>query len=156
MPIPPLSDPPPEPPAAGSMARGLCRALAALGFASLVEFPLGNGRRVDIFALAGSGEFTIVEIKTSLADFRADRKWPYYLDFSDRFYFAVPLSFPAELIPEHCGLMVADAFGAEVLRVGPANPLPAARRRALTLRFARVAAVRLRYLLDPEGGAGSG
>lgn len=138
------------------MARGLCRTLAALGYASLAEFPLGNGRRADVLALGGTGEFVIVEIKTSLADFRADHKWPHYLDFADRFYFAIPLGFPAELIPEHCGLIVADAFGAEVLRVGPANPLPAARRRALTLRFARVAAARLSRVLDPEGGAASG
>jgi hypothetical protein len=151
----PLTEPLTEPLSARLLARGLCRALAARGHASLVEFPLGNGRRADILALAGSGEFVIVEIKTSPADFRADRKWANYLDFADRFYFAVPLGFPTALIPEQCGLMVADAFGADVLRAGPANPLPAARRRALTLRFARLAAARLSRLLDPEGDAGS-
>ncbi|HJU15008.1 MAG TPA: MmcB family DNA repair protein [Stellaceae bacterium] len=138
------------------MARGTLRALAALGYVGLVEFPLGNGRRADILALGGAGEFVIVEIKTSLADFRADRKWPCYLDFADRFYFAVPTGFPTVLIPEQCGLMVADGFGAEILRAGRANPLPAARRRAVMLRFARVAAARLTRLLDPDGGAASG
>lgn len=154
MPTPPTPDPATGPLTAGLMARGLLRALAARGHASLVEFPLGNGRRADICALAPSGEFVIVEIKTSPADLRADRKWPHYLDYADRFYFAVPLGFPTALIPEQCGLMVADAFGAEVLRAGPATPLPAARRRALTLRFARLAAARLSRLIDPEGGAG--
>lgn len=152
MPMPLL----PDPPAAGPMARGVRRALAALGYASLCEFPLRNGRRADLLALGASGEFVIVEIKTSLADFRADRKWPHYRDYADRFYFAVPARFPAVLIPEHCGLMVADAFGAEVLRHGPAQPLPAARRRALTLRFAQLAAARLSRILDPEGGDGGG
>lgn len=154
MPIPLVPEPLTGPLTAGLMARGLRRALAALGYASLAEFPLRNGRRADIFALGPSGDVVIVEIKTSLADFRADRKWANYLDFADRFYFAVSLGFPTALIPEQCGLMVADAFGAEVLRAGPANPLPAARRRALTLRFAQIAAARLSRLLDPEGGAG--
>jgi hypothetical protein len=135
------------------MARGVWRALGALGYASLVEFPLANGRRADILALAGSGEFVIVEIKSSLADFRADHKWSSYLDFADRLYFAVPPGFPAVLIPEQCGLMVADAFAAAILRDGRTNPLPAARRRALTLRFAQVAAARLARILDPDGGA---
>lgn len=152
MPMPPLAEPIP----AGLLARGVCRALAALGYASLCEFPLRNGRRADILALGPVGEFVIVEIKTSPADFRADRKWPHYRDYADRFYFAVPIHFPAALIPEHCGLMVADAFGAQVLRDGPAAPLAAARRRALTLRFAQVAAARLSRILDPEGGAGLG
>lgn len=144
----------PAPLTAPLMARGVCRALTALGYASLVEFPLGNGRRADILALAGSGDFVIVEIKSSLADFRADRKWPGYVDFADRFCFAVPPGFPTALIPEQCGLIVADAFAAAVLRAGRANPLPAARRRALTLRFAQIAAARLYRLHDPDGAAG--
>jgi hypothetical protein len=150
MPIPAV----PEAPAARLMARGICRAFAALGYASLVEFPLGNGRRADILALSGSGDVMIVEIKTSLADFRADRKWSSYLDFADRFYFAVSPDFPAALIPEQCGLIVADAFAAAILRAGQASPLPVARRRALTLRFARIAATRLQRTLDPESAAG--
>ncbi len=146
--------PAPEPLTAPLMARGVCRALAALGYASLLEFPLRNGRRADILALAGSGEFVIVEIKTSLADFRADHKWSRYLDFADRLYFAVPPGFPAELIPEQCGLIVADAFAAAVLRAGRTTPLAAARRRALILRFAQIAATRLYRLRDPDGAAG--
>src|SRR5437667_12161184 len=93
------------------LTRGICRALGQLGYASLVEFPLANGRRADILALGKTGELVIVEIKCSVADFRADRKWVTYREFADRLYFAVPNEFPALLIPEECGLMVADAFG---------------------------------------------
>jgi hypothetical protein len=141
------------PPAASILlARGTCRALAQLGYASLLEFPLANGRRADILALGRKGELIIIEIKSSLADFRADRKWASYRDYADRLYFAVPKEFPSLLIPEDCGLMVADGFGAAVLRHGVALPLAAARRRALTLRFALAAAARLRRHLDPEAG----
>ena len=134
------------------LARGVCRALDQLGYASLLEFPLANGRRADVIALGKTGELVIVEIKSSVADFRADQKWPGYRDFSDRLYFAVASGFPSVLIPEECGLMVADAFGAAVLRPGVAVPLSPGRRRALTLRFARVAAARLRRSVDPEAG----
>ena len=134
------------------LARGTCRALDQLGYASLLEFPLANGRRADILALGKSGDLMIVEIKSSVADFRADRKWAAYRAFADRLYFAVPNEFPALLIPEECGLIVADAFGAAVLRHGVAAPLAAARRRAVTLRFAMAAANRLRRHLDPQAG----
>lgn len=140
------------PVSAALLARGVCRALEQLGYASLLEFPLANRRRADILALGRSGDLMIVEIKSSVADFRADRKWPHYRDFADRLYFAVPNEFPALLIPEECGLMVADGFGAAMLRHGALNPLAPARRRALTLRFALAAAARLRRQLDPQAG----
>ena len=141
-----------EPMTAALLARGICRALEQLGYTSLVEFPLINGRRADIIALGKTGDLMIVEIKTSVADFRADRKWTAYRDFSDRLYFAVPNDFPRALIPDECGLMVADTFGAAMLREGSTTRLDAGRRRALTMRFARVAASRLRRLVDPEAG----
>jgi hypothetical protein len=132
------------------LARGVCRALQQLGYASLVEFPLANGRRADILALSRGGELAIIEIKSSVADFRADRKWVEYRDFADRFYFAVPKNFPAALIPEDCGLIVADAFAASMIRDGSPTALAPARRRAVTLRFALAAAARLRRQLDPQ------
>jgi hypothetical protein len=131
------------------LARGLCRALAHRGFATLLEVSLANGRRADVLALGRDGEPVVVEIKSSVADFKSDRKWPDYRDFCDRLYFAVPAGFPAELIPEECGLILADPFGAAILREAPAVPLAAARRRAMMLRFARLGAGRLRRLLDP-------
>jgi hypothetical protein len=134
------------------LARGVCRTLEQLGYVSLVEFPLANGRRADILALGKTRDLLIVEIKSSVADFRADRKWSTYRDFSDRLYFAVPNDFPRALIPDECGLMVADAFSAAVLRDSSTMRLDASRRRALTMRFARLAATRLRRLLDPEAG----
>jgi hypothetical protein len=137
---------------AALLTRGACRALEQLGYVSLVEFPLANGRRADILALGKTGDLVIVEIKSSVADFRADRKWSNYRDFSDRLYFAVPNDFPRPLIPDECGLMVADSFTAAVLRDGSTTKLDARRRRVLTMRFARIAATRLRRLLDPEAG----
>ena len=142
--------------AAALLARGVCRTLEQLAYVSLVEFPLANGRRADILALGKTGDLVIVEIKSSVADFRADRKWSAYRDFSDRLYFAVPNDFPRVLIPDECGLMVADSFSAAVLRDGSTTRLDAARRRALTMRFARIAATRLRRLLDPEAGRSGG
>jgi hypothetical protein len=139
-----------EPIGAALLARAVCRALEQLAYTSLIEFPLANGRRADILALGKGGDLVIVEVKTSVADFRADHKWTAYRDFSDRLYFAVPNGFPCALIPEECGLIVADPFGAAVLREGTATPLNPGRRRALTLRFARVAASRLRRCLDPD------
>jgi hypothetical protein len=141
---------PPAP--AALLARSTCRALEQLGYASLLEFPLANGRRADILALGKSGDLLIVEIKSSVADFRADRKWAAYWEFADRLYFAVSNAFPVVLIPEECGLIVADGFGAAVLRHGVETPLAAARRKAVTLRFALAAASRLRHQLDPQAG----
>jgi hypothetical protein len=132
------------------IARGTARLLHAHGFCVVSELPLPSGRRADLVALDSGGEIWIVEIKSSVADFRADQKWPAYRDFADRLYFAVASGFPTVLIPEECGLMVADAFGAAVLREGGTVPLSPGRRRALTLRFARVAAARLRRTIDPD------
>ena len=139
-----------EPAGATLLARGGCRALTQLGYASLLEFPLANGRRADVFALGRHAELVAVEIKSSVADFRADRKWTGYREFADCLYFAVPSDFPSHLIPENCGLIVADRFCAAVLRNGTSQPISPARRRAVTLRFARMAAQRLRRRLDPE------
>jgi hypothetical protein len=131
------------------LARGICRALAHRGYATLLEVSLANGRRADVLALGRDGELVVVEVKSSLADFKSDRKWREYRDFCDRLSFAVPAGFPIELIPDECGLIIADPFGAAVLREGAAVPLAAARRRAVQLRFARLGAGRLRRLLDP-------
>ena len=135
---------------AALLARGVCRALDQLGYASLVEFPLANGRRTDVLALGRRGDLIAVEIKSSVADFRADQKWPSYRESADRLYFAVASGFPIALIPEDCGIMVADAFGGSILRKGQTTTLTAGRRRAVTLRFALIAAARLRRSLDPE------
>ena len=146
----------PEPGSAGWLARGVCRSLTQLGYAALREFPLANGRRADILALGRTGNLVIIEIKSSVADFRSDRKWAEYREFADRFYFAVPHGFPELLIPQECGLIVADGFGAAILREGPETPLHAARRRVVTLRFARTAASRLGRHLDPDGAMPDG
>ena len=146
-------EPPGEGGLAPALARGVCRALAHRGAATLTEFTLASGRRADVIALDPDGRVTIVEVKTSPADFRGDGKWPEYLDYCDRFYFAVPEGFPHELLPPDRGLMVADAYDALILRPSEEQTINPARRRALTLRFARTAAQRLARLGDPrEGG----
>ena len=134
------------------LARGVCRGLGALGYAALTEFPLKSGRRVDVIAINSAGETLIVEIKTSAADYRADCKWNEYLDFCDAFYFAVPVAFPLVLLPADCGLMIADDYGAEILRRSTAQPMSGNRRRAQTLRMALAAMQRLGRLKDPESG----
>jgi len=143
--------PAPEPTAL-RLARGVCRGLAGLGYCALTEFTLGNGRRVDVIGVNGAGETVIVEIKSSVADFRSDGKWAEYLEFCDAFYFAVAAEFPRALLPEHCGLIVADGYGAEILRPAPARSMHGSRRRAQTLHLALTAMQRLGRLVDPEAG----
>ena len=133
-----------------ALARGVCRALAERGAATLTEFTLRTGRRADVIALDSDDRFTIVEVKTGPADFRADSKWSEYLDFCDRFYFAVPESFPRELLPGDQGVMVADPYDALILRPAAERPMNPARRRALILRFARAAAQCVDRLRDPR------
>lgn len=126
-----------------AVAYGVERLLRQMGYTTLREFTLASGRRADVAGLARNGEIVIVEVKVSVADFRADRKWPEYADYCDRFYFAVPEAFPREILPDEQGLIVADRFGGAELRVAPEARLAAARRKAVTLRFARKAADRL-------------
>jgi hypothetical protein len=131
------------------VARGVSRLFQRRAEHSLVEFKLKTGRRVDVIAMDGKGIFTAVEIKTSVADFRGDRKWREYLPYCDRFYFAVPEKFPHEILPDDCGLMIGDAFEAEIFRTAPQGAMNAARRKAMTLRFAATAAKRLQRYTDP-------
>ena len=132
------------------LARGVCRFLRQAGFGTLTEFTLRNRRRVDVIALAEDGRIAVVEVKSSEADFRADTKWRDYLEFCDAFYFAVPEEFPRRLIPESCGLLVADGFGAEMLREPEEGRVNPARRKSLITRFARTASLRLQALTDPD------
>jgi hypothetical protein len=133
------------------IARGVRRLLRARGFSSLTELPLTDGRRADIAAVNGEGEVLIVEIKSSLADFRADRKWRDYVACCDRLYFAISERTPTELMPVETGLIVADPYGAEILREARIQRMAPASRRALLLRFAQAAADRLHRLADPGG-----
>jgi len=134
---------------AAMVMRGVQRLLRAHRFESITELPLRNGRRADVMALSGEGRVHIIEVKSSLIDFRTDQKWGDYLEFCDRFYFATHAGVPLEIFPEQCGLIVADQFGAEILREAPEHPLNAARRKAVLVSFARTAAGRLHGLYDP-------
>lgn len=137
-------------PVAIEISRGVSRCLLAHGFSPMQELTLASGRRADVIAVSAAGDIWIVEIKSSVEDFRSDLKWPEYRDYCDRFFFAVQPVFPRELIPDEAGLIVADRFGGEVLRPAPLHKLAPSRRRALQLRFGRAAALRLQAVLDPD------
>jgi hypothetical protein len=139
---------------AAAVARGTTRLLRALGCTTLCELRLPSGRRADIVALGGAGELWIVEVKSSVEDFRADHKWGDYRAHCDRLFFATTPEVPLAIFPETAGLIVADRFGAQLLREAPEHRLAAATRRAMTLRFAQAAAYRLQALLDPSALGG--
>lgn len=146
-----MTDPDPERPAAAArIARGVVRLMEGLGYAALAEYTLGNGRRADILAIDGAGQVVIVEIKSSRADFAADRKWRDYLEYCDRFYFAVEPAFPQELLPSEVGLIVADAHGGSVLRESETVAINGNRRRSLILGVALTASRRLARIFDGE------
>ena len=134
-----------------AVASGTARLLHAHGFSVVSELSLPSGRRADLVALDGGGQVWIVEIKSSVADFRADQKWQDYRLHCDRLFFATSLDVPCEIFPPDAGLIVADAFGAEFKCEAPEHRLPAATRKAMMLLFARAAAMRLQGLIDPAG-----
>ncbi len=140
----------PGPFEAGDITRGVCRHFRARRYSPLTEFKLSTRRRVDAAGLNKAGRFIIAEVKSSVRDFQADRKWPEYIAFCDRFYFAVADGFPVELIPEECGILVADPYDAAILREAPLLKMNAARRRSQILRFAKTAADRLHRINDPS------
>ncbi len=131
-----------RPETTAAVTRGAARLLIDLGYSPLAEVTLPNGRRADLMALGRKGEIFIVEVKSSLEDFRTDQKWHEYGPYCDAFAFAVAPEFPREVLPEEPGLIVADGFGGAVLREAPVSPLAGARRKALTLAFGRLAALR--------------
>ncbi len=137
-----------------SVCTGVRRLLAGHGCASLTEFTLASGRRADVIGLTADGCIWIVEIKSSPADLRADAKWPDYRDFCDRLFFAVPRDFRLDCLPESTGLILADGYGAAIHRDAPEHRLTGARRKAVMLRFAHVAANRHHMLVDPAGATG--
>lgn len=134
-----------------NVARGTQRLLLALGLSCVAELPLLSGRRADIVALGGDGEIWIVEIKSSVEDFRSDRKWPDYRMHCDRLFFATCADVPLDIFPRDAGLILADGFGAELVREAPEHRLHAATRKSVMLTFARAAALRLQALSDPQG-----
>jgi hypothetical protein len=137
--------------AALKIARGAARLLHALGYCVVSELPLASGRRADLVALGGGGEIWIVEIKSSVADFRADHKWMDYRMHCDRLFFATSVEVPCELFPPDTGLIVADAYGAQIVCEAPEHRLHASTRKSMTLAVARAAALRLQSLIDPAG-----
>jgi hypothetical protein len=145
----------PSPPAA-DILRGTMRLMLDLDFASLPEFKLATGRRVDLMALGRDGRLAAVEVKSCRTDFLTDRKWRDYLDHADELYFAVAPGFPVELLPSEQGLIVADRYAASLIRPAQPRAVAAGRRRALLLRFARTAALRLQGAADPAPEAEPG
>jgi hypothetical protein len=136
------------------VARGTARLLHAHGLCVVSELPLASGRRADLVALGDDGEIWIVEIKSSVADFRADQKWMDYRLHCDRLFFATTLEVPCDIFPKDVGLIVADAYGAQIVCEAPEHRLHGSTRRSMTLAIARAAANRLQWLIDPEGPYG--
>jgi hypothetical protein len=134
-----------------AVARGTARLLHQFGYSCVAELALPSGRRADIVALHPGGEIWIVEIKSSIADFRADQKWMDYRAHCDRLFFATTMEVPCEIFPKDTGLIVADAFGAQLVCEAPEHRLHASTRKSMILAFARCAALRLQALADPQG-----
>ena len=137
------------------LARGVSRFLLTHDFVSVEELVPTSGLRVDVMALGPKGEIWIVECKSSRADYQSDRKWQGYLEWCDRFFWAVDADFPTDLLPDDSGLIIADSYGGEILRMGPETKLAPARRKVMTHKFARHAALRQQAARDP-GAALSG
>jgi hypothetical protein len=138
---------------AASIRLSTARFCGLLGWARVHEMTLPNGRRADIMALRPDGGLVCIEIKSGPRDFLVDSKWPEYRDFSDALYFAVDPEFPAKILPEDTGLIVAAADAADIMRPAPSHPLAPARRKAMLQRFATLAALRLATFEDPAGAA---
>jgi len=134
------------------LARGVCRHLRTLDFVCVEELVPTRGLRVDVMALGPKGEIWVVECKSSRSDFQSDHKWQGYLEWCDRFFWAVDSDFPTDLLPDGTGLILADAYDAEVVRMGPEDKLAPARRKVMVQKFARTAAMRLQGLRDPFMG----
>lgn len=132
------------------LSRGTSRMLAEYGFASIEEFVPQRGLRVDVMAIGPKNEIWVIECKSSRADFQSDTKWQGYLAWCDRFFWSVGPDFPSELLPEDTGLIAADAYGGEILRMGPVAPVAPARRKSLIHKMAYTAARRLQMMRDPE------
>ncbi|MEM6387546.1 MAG: MmcB family DNA repair protein [Pseudomonadota bacterium] len=131
------------------LARGVCRHLASLDFVTVEELVPASGLRVDVMALGPKGEVWIIECKSSRADFQSDHKWENYLEWCDRYFWAVDEAFPTELLPLETGLVIADAYDADILRMGAESKLAPARRKAIVQKFARHAALRWHAARDP-------
>ena len=138
-------------PTALAVARGTTRLLHSLGLCVVSELTLASGRRADLVALGADGTIWIVEIKSSIADFRVDQKWTDYRMHCDRLFFATTMDVPEDIFPKDAGLIVADAFGAEIISEALEHRLHASTRKSMMLSFARAAALRLSALADPEG-----
>ncbi|MGR3493036.1 MAG: MmcB family DNA repair protein [Shimia sp.] len=141
---------PPMPKPGQLLARGVSRHLLSYDFVSVHELTPTKGRRVDVMALGPKGEVWIVECKSSRADFQSDQKWQDYLEWCDRYFWAVDADFPTELLPDDTGLIIADAYDAEVIRMAPEHKLAAARRKVMVQKFARHAALRHHAERDPD------
>jgi hypothetical protein len=150
MPNPGVTVPQRRPEVTLAVCRGSCRLMRQSGNSVVLEMPLPDGRRADIFAVGRDGCLTIVEVKSSIEDWRVDAKWPDYFSWCDLFYVAVPVDFPQALIPAEVGLIVADAYGGEILREPARRSVTAARRKALLVDCARLAAERLARIEDPD------
>ena len=131
------------------IARGVMRHFAQIGLSSLSEFSPARGLRVDIITLGMANEIWIVECKSCQSDFKSDKKWQNYLEWCDRYFWAVNSDFPKDILPFDSGLIIADSYDAKILRESPLNKLPATRRKKIVRSMASTACNRLAAYTDP-------
>lgn len=131
------------------LARGVCRHMITHGFVTVEELVPTRGLRVDVMALGPKGEVWVIECKSSREDFTSDKKWQGYLDWCDRYFWAVDADFPTDLLPDETGLIIADGYDADIIRMGPESKLAPARRKVMVQKFATHAARRLQACRDP-------
>lgn len=131
------------------LARGVSRHMRSHDFVTVEELTPTSGLRVDVMALGPKSEIWVIECKSSRADFQSDHKWQGYLEWCDRFFWAVDTDFPTELLPDETGLIIADGYDAEIIRMGPETKLAPTRRKVMVQKFARHAAIRAQYARDP-------
>ena len=131
------------------LTRGVSRFLRSLDRSALTEVVLASSRRADILSIGPKGDIWIIEIKSSVQDFRSDSKWPEYRLYCDQFFFACDASVPQSIFPEDTGFILGDNYGADIMRPAPLHALAPARRKELLIRVARMASNRLHYINDP-------
>jgi hypothetical protein len=138
------------------LARGVCRHLLSHDFVTVEELVPAPGLRVDVMALGPKSEIWVIECKSGRSDLQSDHKWHHYLEWCDRFFWAVDADFPTELLPDGTGLMLADSYDAEIVRLAPETKLAPARRKVMLQKFARHAALRWQAARDPQSALSLG
>lgn len=87
-------------------------------------FELGlckHGRlRADVFSISMSGHVVIVEVKSSVQDFKSDKKFHLYVEYANKLYFAMPNTVYDKVkdqIPKNIGVFIMTSDGEHIQQV---------------------------------------